>query len=80
MSAAPDRAKHWATVLGCDMRAQMPEIERAATRRAREVIDGPLRGEALAARLQAISDALTEAKREKGAGRGKRSSAGRFEE
>ncbi len=77
---APDRESHWATVLGCDMRSQMPEIQRAANRRAREVLDGPLRGEALAIRLQAISEALDQAKREKGAGRGKRSSAGRFEE
>ena len=80
MSVAPDREKHWATVLGCDLRAQMPEIQRAATRRAKEVLDGPLRGEALAIRLQAISGALNQAKREKSAGGRRRSSAGRFAE
>lgn len=75
-----DRESHWATVIGCDMRAGFSEIQRAANRRAREVLDGPLRGEALAIRLQEISDALTRAKAEKSAGGRRRSRAGRFEE
>lgn len=53
---------HWADVIGCDMRAGINEIQRAAKRRAREVLDGPLRGEYLAAALQRINDALDEAK------------------
>ena len=61
----PDRESHWATVLGCDMRAVLGEIERAANRRTREVVAGPLRGEALASKLRDIGEALDAAKREK---------------
>lgn len=57
--------KHWADVIGCDVRAGLAEIQRAAERRAREILDGPLRGEALAAKLETISEALSVASREK---------------
>lgn len=64
MTTAPE--KHWADVLGCDVRAGLPEIQRAAERRAKEAMSS-LRGEYLAAKLQTLSDALDRAKVEKGA-------------
>ncbi len=50
---------HWADVLGCDMRAQITEIQRAARRRTDELLAGPLQDEALAEKINRISDALT---------------------
>lgn len=68
--------EHWADVLGCDVRAGLPEIQRAAERRAREAMS-TLRGEYLAAKLQVISSALDRAKVEKGSPhRRRRSSVG----
>lgn len=77
---ATDYATHWATVLGCDMRAQMPEIQRAAYRRVRELLEGPLWGEDLSKAILRIGEALDQAKREKSETGRKGSSAGRVEE
>lgn len=63
--------EHWADVLGCDMRAELNEIRRAAARRRRELArEAPTR-EAFAAGLDRIERALAEARREK---RGERES------
>lgn len=48
--------RHWADVLGCDMRAQAPEIRRAASRRTAEAMD-KLSGETLSKRLIEIGEA-----------------------
>lgn len=61
----PD-GKHWADVIGCDVRAKLPEIQRAAKRRADEIMAGPLRGEYLGAALERVSLALSKATAAKG--------------
>lgn len=56
--------KHWADVIGCDMRARLEEIKRAAGRRADEAI-AQLRGPELSAALLEINDAIEAATRAK---------------
>lgn len=73
MNSEQPAAKHWADILGCDMRAGVGEIQRAGLRRAKEILDGPLRGEYLSAALLRISEAVDRATREKSGPRGRRS-------
>lgn len=56
--------KHWADVLGCDVRAGMTEIRRAANRRTNEAL-ASLLGEALSKRLIEINEATAIANRVK---------------
>lgn len=73
---ATDYATHWATVIGCDLRAGMSEIQRAAQRRSEEAMRD-LRGPALSEAILRISEALDQAKAEKS--RPRRSRKGTFE-
>lgn len=52
--------KHWADILGCDARAQLGEIKRAAERRTREAMTD-LYGQRLSERLLEIGNALAAA-------------------
>lgn len=54
--------KHWADILGCDVRAQLGEIKRAADRRSREAMAN-LYGPRLSKRLLEIGDAVEAASR-----------------
>lgn len=56
--------KHWADVIGCDVRAPFGEIKRAAERRTREAMQS-LYGPQLSARLLEIGDAVIAAGRVK---------------
>lgn len=67
MSADPSEfvnGKHWADVIGCDMRARLEEIKRAAGRRADEAM-AKLRGPELSAALLELNDAIEAATRAK---------------
>lgn len=69
MTAAPAEfladGRHWADVLGCDVRAHAPEIRRAADRRTKEAMTS-LWGEALSKRLLEIGEATAIAVRLRG--------------
>lgn len=54
--------KHWADILGCDVRAQLGEIKRAADRRSREAM-ASLYGPKLSQRLLEIGEAVEAASR-----------------
>ncbi len=57
----PD-GRHWADVIGCDMRAGLREIQKAAARRTTEAMD-KLRGAKLSEALLEIGEALDQATR-----------------
>lgn len=59
------REDHWATVIGCDMRADLDEIQRAYKRRWRELNMSGISPEEWAKAILRLDEALAEARREK---------------
>lgn len=59
------RRDHWADVLGCDVRAGREEIQRAYTRRFRELIQSGAMGREFGDELVRLDQAMKDARKEK---------------